>query len=63
MRYASYSNDQNPLIILVLMGSTIDLVNETKMFLFDNKEVKQDRQGFILAHFLTKIKYAFYLKK
>lgn len=40
MRYASYSNDQNPLIILVLMGSTIDLVNETKMFLFDNKEVK-----------------------
>lgn len=37
MRYASYSNDQNPLIILVLMGSTIDLLN---LFLFDNKEVK-----------------------
>lgn len=40
MRYASYSNDQNSLIILVLMGSTIDLVNGTKMFWFDNKKVK-----------------------
>lgn len=55
MRYTSCFNDQNSLVILVINGSTIALVKQTQMFLFDNEKLKQGRQEFILALLLTKI--------
>lgn len=40
MRYTSCFNDQNSLVILVINGSTIALVKQTQMFLFDNEKLK-----------------------
>lgn len=40
MRYTSCFNDKNSLVILVIIGSTIDLVNQTQMFWFDNEKLK-----------------------
>lgn len=57
MRYTSCFNDQNSPLIIIGVGSTVDLINQTQMFASDSETFMWGtKEFFILAHLLINIK-------